>query len=1406
MKKKILRFFYVVGLIFCVNDLAAKTPLYIEYIAPTESPKIESAILKSPYNTGLSYTRESDSTGFWNNYYITVPDNVEIPARPGQHKLYAFSDTVLMTGFALPQTFLRKSQENNRVRYLYPDFGTLNSYDVHRSASSDIGQDAKNGGWDDDYFGTDQFGQYCHTNWIYKISFSANGGSGVMTTQSITNSGTLAANKFTKTGYTFAGWKVGSTTYADKAKVTPTDDMTLVAQWTANKYTITANVASTGGGSVTGGGSYDYSSVVTLTATPSTGWLFDSWSNGAKTQSIKVTVSGNATYTATFKRVTYRLAFHPNCSDATGVMPTNSYTYGTENTLPINKYVRNGWDFKGWATSASGNWSIGDGASISVPGSIFTGAEPGALKVLYAYWEKHAYTVTLDKKGGAGGTSAISAYSSEAMPQITIPSRIGYMFKGYYTGVNGVGVKYYNDDGSSAKNFDLGENVTLYAFWTAKSSTVTFNPNGGNDPSFPTKTVSYDSAYGDLPTVTRDDSHATGYTTYYTFNGWFTSSSGGNKILPETVVDKENNHTLYAQWISTKTANSYTVTFDLNGGSGSIAQISVTYDSYYPTMQEPTRTGYTFNGWYTAKSGGYQVNESIRVTTASSHTLYARWSPITYTISYNGNGSTSGTMSDSTSLNYDQEYTLRENYYSKSGASFQGWALTADGDVVYANKALVKNLSNEDNKIVILYAVWRDKKITVTFNSNGGNASTPSSIEVTYGKTYGELAVATKDDENTPIGHTTSYTFDGWFTKVSGGDKVLSDTTVTDENDHTLYAHWVSQTTANVYTVTFDPMGGEVTPTEIAVTYGQMYKNLPKPVKIGYKFVDWRDAESNIVDDTVNVTAASNHVLYAHWGTYNLTLDAREGKFDGGAAITNIPCVLGENYTKNLPIPSRNGYVFAGWWTEAGVQKIDSDVITEDGLCLYARWKENSSAVEEMDLIFDYNDGSQRAITNKVVKYTAVGAQYISSVHHVEGDKYLFFGWSTAKDGGDALASDTEVSGEMTVYARWSLKAMNEATGNYDILFEGDTDWYEETDEALKYNGQKTIRSGNSNVNTESKIRVTAYGSGTLSWKYKTYGRAEGRHPDSLTWGEGGDECTVEGECDWSDIITPESFTNAFQSIDIVYKVASGNSYNGYCAWLSDFVWTPSTSTSQIDSWDSAVELKREPTNAIFETGGATNWVVTTDVVDAGANAIAITNLAASRSSWARMTVKGAGELRFKWKVNSERGYTDSAGQYQKCDYLEFCDGENQVAFIDGDSNGFIEVVYTNKLNSSHIFTWRYVKDGSDTEGDASADAAYVDSVVWTPIAPVNPEPGESDRPVISSFANISDGAFSLSIANASALFDYELRGSNTLSAPLESWPILEKKSGVDGALEFTRLVQEGENAMFYYIRVKAKD
>ena len=77
-------------------------------------------------------------------------------------------------------------------------------------------------------------------------------------------------------------------------------------------------------------------------------------------------------------------------------------------------------------------------------------------------------------------------------------------------------------------------------------------------------------------------------------------------------------------------------------------------------------------------------------------------------------------MSDSTSLDYDREYTLRANNYFKTGSSFLGWALTPDGDVAFTDRAVVKNLTDENGAVVTLYAVWGDKRITVVFNANGG--------------------------------------------------------------------------------------------------------------------------------------------------------------------------------------------------------------------------------------------------------------------------------------------------------------------------------------------------------------------------------------------------------------------------------------------------------------------------------------------------------------------------------------------------------------------------------------------------------------------------------------------------------------------------------------------------------------
>lgn len=143
----------------------------------------------------------------------------------------------------------------------------------------------------------------------------------------------------------------------------------------------------------------------------------------------------------------------------------------------------------------------------------------------------------------------------------------------------------------------------------AATFTVTFNANGGTTPTA-SKSVTYGSTYGTLPSPTR-----TGYTSL----GWFTS--GGTQITSSSTVSITANQTLDAHW----QANSYTVTFNANGGTTPTPSKSVTYNSTYGNLPVPTRSGYEFLGWFTDPNNGVQVTSSTTVTITDAQILYAHW-------------------------------------------------------------------------------------------------------------------------------------------------------------------------------------------------------------------------------------------------------------------------------------------------------------------------------------------------------------------------------------------------------------------------------------------------------------------------------------------------------------------------------------------------------------------------------------------------------------------------------------------------------------------------------------------------------------------------------------------------------------------------------------------------------------
>jgi len=305
---------------------------------------------------------------------------------------------------------------------------------------------------------------------------------------------------------------------------------------------------------------------------------------------------------------------------------------------------------------------------------------------------------------------------------------------------------------------------------------MTFNANGGK-VSTASKSVTLNAAFGTLPTPTRSG---------YTFAGWYSDASGGTKYTSTTKLKAAENVTAYAHWTSKK----YTVTFNANGGSTPKASGKVTKSKTvsmgkaYGTLPTSSRKGYSFAGWWTAKSGGTQIASDGLVASAKNVTVYARWKAKQYTVNLNPR---SGVLPDPGTVSVTVTYNKTYGALPKptcAGYSFKGWWTKASGGVRIYSSTKVKITSTQT-----LYARWSAKKYTVTFDANGG--STPKvgttvkrSKTVTFAGTYGAL----------PTTSLKGYAFAGWWTDPTDGTPVTSKTKMDTPSSVTLYAHWTPLT------------------------------------------------------------------------------------------------------------------------------------------------------------------------------------------------------------------------------------------------------------------------------------------------------------------------------------------------------------------------------------------------------------------------------------------------------------------------------------------------------------------------------------------------------------------------------------------------------------------------------------
>ncbi len=639
-------------------------------------------------------------------------------------------------------------------------------------------------------------------------------------------------------------------------------------------------------------------------------------------------------------------------------------TYGS---LPTPE--REGYSFDGWYESEY------DGTEIT----RYTIVTETSSHTLYAHWTANTYTVYFDANGGDAYSTSKSVTYDRTYGALTYATRSGYTFVGWYTAPSG-GFQVTEDS-----YVTLSQDHTLYAQWSTETYTVSFNANGGKTTTS-SKTVAYGSTYGTLPTPTRAG---------YTFVGWFTSVSGGTKIVSSTPVNLTSDQTLFAHW----STSGFTVTFNANGGSTPTSSKTVTYGSTYGTLPTPTRTGYIFTGWYTATSGGTHITSSTTVALTSNQTLYAQWSTSGYTVTFNANGGSTSTSSKIVS--FGSTYGSLP-IPTRTGYSFVGWYTATSGGTLITSSSTVVITSNQT-----LYAVWNANSYTVNFNANGGTLYTYSKT-VYYGSSYGTLPSPTR----------AGYNFNGWYTATSGGTRITEYSTVYLTSNQTLYAQWGT----NSCTVTFDAVGGTTPTSSKSVTSGSTYGTLPVPTKEGHTFVGWYTAAygGTVVTENTAVASSSSHTLYAHWnvkqymatwttpGMVSIHVKRTSSKY-ADASIGYITSGSTVYYGDVLYVTYSADYGCTISSHGPNTINVTQNVTSKD---IYVVVTTSSGST----VSFDANGGSVYPLSMRVVYNSPYGSLPIPT-----RPGYSFDGWYTSPYGGSFVTERTIVtnSSNHTLYAHW---------------------------------------------------------------------------------------------------------------------------------------------------------------------------------------------------------------------------------------------------------------------------------------------------------------------------------------------------------------------------------------------------
>ena len=738
-----------------------------------------------------------------------------------------------------------------------------------------------------------------YTPIVYTITYEGTkGASNSNPTTYTIESATITLADLSSKGYTFNGWTKSSESITEIPQGS-TGNVVLTANWTAIEYNITymydseiGDYADTNKNPLTYTIEDDFDFIALVNKT--TGYTFDGWytekntGTGTKVSGIKAGSTGDITIYAHWALDEYSITYH----NANGVTNTNATTYTVEtDTFEIFDISKNGYSFDGWYSDSSFEAQVSEIAK-GTTGNID----------LYAKWTPTEYTIEYVLYGGIyAGTSNPESYTIEDTITFNAPKLDGYTFVGFFT---------LNEGGELVTSIKKGTTgkITLYARYIA------FDTNGGSEIEYELTITGNKIS---KPTEPEKD--------YYTFVGWYKDEALTEEFdfsIPTKTL------TLYAKFEPAV----YKITYVLNGGTNPQNQVlEYTVEDTLVTLLNPTKTGYTFVGWFTDD----KFTSSVVTKLENEHgdkTFYANYSIKKYTISFNTNG---GTEVEPITQNYQTSVTA-PFAPAKNGYKFEGWY----SDSALKNKYTFTTMPAND---VTLYAKWSLETYKITYNLEGGtnNKNNPSTFNIQSADIT--LQAPTK----------TGYKFVGWYTD-SGCENAITKIATGSYGNKEVFAKWEIIT----YTVTYN-VNGATHSNAATYTVETDLTYLSDAALKGHTFGGWyKDSAYSTRVYQIGGGETGDIALYAKFtaNVYDVYLDGTdEASFDvsfnlNGASGSIATQTITESNTLKYPsVPTRDGYVFGGWYADKDCtgNLYDFTALITSDITLYAKWVkvDNSIAV-----------------------------------------------------------------------------------------------------------------------------------------------------------------------------------------------------------------------------------------------------------------------------------------------------------------------------------------------------------------------------------------------------------------------------------------------------------------------------